>query len=497
MLAISRNNQVIFSKAWGIADLEHNIPLTTTSPSEAGSVSKQFTAASILLLEQQGKLSLSDDIRQYFPELPDYGSVITLEHMMHHTSGLKDWGSLFELTGWPRQTKNYSNEDAAYIISLQQSLNNKPGDEYLYSNSNYILFALLVEKISGMSLEAFTTKYIFEPAGMQHTQWRSNFKKIVPNRAFAYSKENNQYYTNLPNEYVYGPGGLLTTAEDLLAWNRFYLGGKLSTPSLLPNQLKLVPLNSGRKNDYAAALRVDSINGWPVIEHTGSTASYRCYLQHLVDQNISIAFLSNTSEFDEDTFHISQAIINVLVPNNSKVQPKNAPGSFSLSPDKQAAYAGWYKNERDGAALKLYFTDGKLRSKTSELIPLSGKSFASSNGNRFEFTGEKKLKIITLSGDVIPFVAVDSSITTKANQQEFMGTYYSDEVMAYCEIAEKNGQLIFKQRPNTLLELTATYKDAFDSPEGPLYFERNKDGHLALFKISVSRARNVIFKKVK
>src|SRR5574339_334449 len=217
-LAIARNGSIIFSRAWGIADLEHNVPLTTESITEAGSVSKQFTSAAILLLEQQGKLSLDDDVRKYLPELPDYGYKITLRQMMQHKSGLKDWGAIVAMAGWPRSTKTYDNEDALYVISNQKTLNHKPGDEFLYSNSNYNLLAIIVQRVGGMSLADFTRKYIFEPAGMNHTQWRDNYKRVVPGRAIAYAKSGSNYLTNMPNEYVYGNGGLLTTAEDLLIW---------------------------------------------------------------------------------------------------------------------------------------------------------------------------------------------------------------------------------------------------------------------------------------
>ena len=150
-LAIGRHGKIIYSKAWGMADMEHNVPLTTESISEAGSVSKQFTAAAILLLEQQGKLSLDDHVRKHVPELPEYGYKITLRQMMQHKSGLKDWGAIAGIAGWPRTTKTYNNDDALYIISNQKTLNYKPGEEYLYSNSNYNLFAIIVQRVSGMT----------------------------------------------------------------------------------------------------------------------------------------------------------------------------------------------------------------------------------------------------------------------------------------------------------------------------------------------------------
>ena len=159
-LSISRNGKIVFSKASGMANLEYNIPMTMESVIEAGSVSKQFTAAAILLLEQQGKLSTQDDIRKFIPELPDYGDKITLDHMMRHTSGLRDWGSIASMSGWERSTKTYDNNDVLYIIARQKAVNFKPGERYLYSNSNYNLLAIVVERVSGLSLADYTKKYI-------------------------------------------------------------------------------------------------------------------------------------------------------------------------------------------------------------------------------------------------------------------------------------------------------------------------------------------------
>src|SRR5690606_6910087 len=193
-LAISRYGQIIFSKAYGMADLEHNVFMTTESPTEAGSVSKQFTAAAILLLEQQGKLSLDDDVRKYIPELPDYGTSITLRQIMHHSSGIKDWGSISAVAGWPRTTRVYSNEDVLYIVTRQKTLNHAPGEMYSYSNSNYNLLAIIVERVTGKSLAEFCRTSIFEPAGMKHTEWRSNHQKVLRNRVIAYERQRGVYY---------------------------------------------------------------------------------------------------------------------------------------------------------------------------------------------------------------------------------------------------------------------------------------------------------------
>lgn len=493
-LAISRNGQVIFSKAWGLADLEHNVPLTTTSPTEAGSVSKQFTAAAILLLEQQGKLSLDDDVRKYVPELPDFGKVITLRHAMQHTSGLKDWGSVMDIAGWPRGTRNYTNEYALYIMTLQPTLNNAPGDEYIYSNSNYNLQAIIVQRVSGLSLAAFTQRYIFEPAGMKHTEWRSNYRKVLPNRAIAYSKNGQQYITNMPNESAYGNGGLLTTAEDLLAWNHFYLGGKFGNPSLLSAQTATRPLNNGQPNRYAAGLVTDSINRWQAISHTGATAGYRAYLEYFPEAGLSIAWLSNTSAFDNDSLNLSNAVRKLFLRDRSTVVRRNL--AVPVAPEKLVAYAGWYRNPRTGAGMKLYVKEGKLSSlyPMANLTAISDKVFMLGN-NRLELNNTKKLLYITAGLDSLYYDRVDSAVINDESLKSYVGEYYSSEADATYHIELNAGKLLLKQKPTSVFILNPTYKDGFDSPLGSIYFTRDQKGSVMEFRISIPRARNVSFKK--
>lgn len=495
-LAISRNGQVIFSRAWGMADLEHNIPLSNASIIEAGSVSKQFTAAAILLLEQQGKLSVNDDVRKYVPELPDYGTPILLRQMMQHTSGLKDWGSVMDVAGWPRSTKTYSNDDALYVISRQKTLNHIPGAEYIYSNSNYNLFAVIVERVSGMSLAEFTRIHIFEPAGMKHTEWRNNFKKIVPNRAIAYEKNDDTYLTNMPNEYVYGNGGLLTTAEDLLLWNNYYLNGKFGNPSLLPKQLTTYPFNNGRMNPYGAGLVVNSVRGWKSISHTGATASYRASLEYFPELGLSIAWLSNSSEFDGGP-NLANDVRNLLVKNRIVADKKSDPTPFNISNEKLAGYSGWYKEIRNGGSLRLFSEDGKLaNSRGGTLIPVAENAFMLRD-NRIEITPGKptKLSVITAQ-DTTAFIAADSPNLDEKAMKEYVGDYWSEEAEAKFSVRIKDGKLMLYQAPKTEYLLTPTYKDGFLAPPGIVYFERDKKAGVNTLKISVSRARNIEFKKI-
>src|SRR5215207_325519 len=310
-LAISRNGQLLYSSAKGMANLEYGVPLSKESKIEAGSVSKQFTAACILLLEQQGKLSLTDNIRKYLPEVADFGKPITISHLLYHTSGIRDFLPITYLTGWPTRTKTYNNTDYLHIISNQKALNNKPGDEYIYSNSNYVLLAIIVERVAKRNLSEFSNKYLFVPAGMKNTEWRDDFRKLVPNRATAYFKSGSGYITEMPNESSYGHAGLITTAEDLILWNEYYLSGKLGSPSLLPKQLATGHLNNGKASGYAAGLNVTSGNNLQRIGHSGITAGYRANLEYFPQFGLSIAWISNNSQ--PEVFEISTAVRNLFI----------------------------------------------------------------------------------------------------------------------------------------------------------------------------------------
>ncbi len=438
-LSVSRKGQIIFSQAWGMADMERNVPLSTASIIEAGSVSsKQFTAAAILLLEQQGELSLDDDVRKYIPELPDYGTPITLHQMMHHLSGIRDWGSVAELTGWPRSRKFYSNDDALEIIARQKHLNNKPGDEFIYSNSNYNLFAIIVQRVSGLSLAAFTRKYIFEPAGMTHTQWRDDPNRIVPNRAIAYSKQDSSFIIDMPNEYVYGNGGLLTTTEDLLLWDDFYQGGKLGSPSLLPKQLHTELLNNGGVNPYGAGLFIRQVMGWNNISHSGATAGYRAYIETFPELNLSIAMLSNTSQFN--IAEMESRIRKIFVPDKTE-QVTDSKSNFNLPGAALNNFTGMYLNERDASTFRLSAKDDHLiLDDDLVLSPVSGNTFKTA-GFVMQINGNEGMYITSSPVDTIHFTKVKPVRPSAKELEEYTGTYFSTETNADITIQDKNGIL--------------------------------------------------------
>lgn len=495
--AISRNGQIIFSKAWGMADLEHNVPLTTKSLLEAGSVSKQFTAASILLLEQQGKLSLSDDVHKYIPELPDYGTPITLKQMMNHTSGLRDWGTVVSLTGWPRGTKTYSNEDALWVICQQKALNNIPGAEYIYSNTNYTLLTIIVKRVTGKELTEFTRPNIFDPAGMEQSVWRA-YRNVVKGRAMAYSKAGTQYMNEMPNEDVYGHGGLLTTAEELVKWVAFYSGGKFGTPSLFPKQTATGHFNNGVAYTYAAGLVITKINGRNAIIHNGATASYRANLEYYPELGLTFAILSNTSANDKDPTSAFSLARNIFVPEPvPNTFAKQAVPPYAVTEEKLRSYEGWYRNQRSGRGLKVAVTDGKLAFVGIVSLTPIGKDLFRAGNDRIEFL-PGGFRQTTADKDTIDYTAVEfANINKDGDAARYVGEYYSEEAEARFFIKAEGTTVMLVQKPGTKWILTPQYKDGFSSPYGPLYFVRDAQNKITGFKVSQDRARNVSFIKVK
>jgi CubicO group peptidase (beta-lactamase class C family) len=284
-------------KAYGMADLEHDVPNTPDTIFEAGSVAKQFTAMAVILLAGDGKLSLDDPARKYVPELPDYGAPLTIRHMLTHTSGLRDWGSVAGIAGAPRTTRAYTHAHVLDIVSRQKALNFPPGTNWSYSNTGFNLAAIIVSRVSGRSFAEFSKRRIFEPLGMTRTSWRDDHQRIVKGRATAYATvPGGGYQTLMPFENVHGNGGLLTTVGDLLKWNENFVAPKVATPALVAEMQRVARLTDGRELDYALGLYARTVAGVKNVFHSGSTAGYRAHLNRFPEAHTSVAVLCNASD---------------------------------------------------------------------------------------------------------------------------------------------------------------------------------------------------------
>jgi CubicO group peptidase (beta-lactamase class C family) len=368
-VGVSHAGNVVLSRAWGMADLEHDITNTPATIFEAGSVSKQFTAAAIVLLAQQGRLSLDDDVRKHVPELPDYGTPITIRHMMTHTSGLRDWGSVAAIAGWGRSSRTHTHDHVVDILSRQRGINFTPGSEYSYSNSGYNLMAVIVDRVSGMSFADFSRRHIFEPLGMKDTHWRDDYTRIVKGRSSAYSMRSGGWAIDRPIEQVHGNGGLLTTVADLMTWSQALAAGRIGGAEFVRTMHTRQVLNSGERITYAAGIVIDEYNGVPEVSHTGSTSGYRAFLARYPDQQLDVALLCNASNVNPGG--IGRQVAQVFLGDAARPAPQAARPAAQPQPSPRPAvpaytaaqlaeFAGEYYSPDTETAVRVNVEDGRL-----------------------------------------------------------------------------------------------------------------------------------------
>lgn len=494
-VAVAEKGKTLVSRAYGMADLEHDVPNTPATVFEAGSVAKQFTAAAALLLVQQGKLSLSDDVRKHVPELPVYSKTITIGHLIHHTSGLRDWGAIAAVSGWPRGTRIHTHAHVLDIASRQKALNHDPGAEFSYTNTGYNLLAVIVERVSGQSFAEFTRQNIFVPLGMTRTEWRDDFTRIVKGRAIAYVGEPGDLHSEMPFENVHGNGGLLTTSDDLLLWNENFTHGKVGGPALIEALQRRSVLNDGREIEYAGGLVVTTYQGIPEISHGGATAGYRAFLARYPEQQLSVAVLCNLGEIDAE--EVGHRVADLFLAG--KARPAAAPATIQVSPQSIASRAGLYRNLRTGDAIRLLVKDGALRSERgSSLSPLSETAYQIDNGLRMEFGPDSRsARVLAPDGDEIAYERVAEWAPAQGQLAEYVGEYESEEAEATYRVVMEEGKLLLRTRHGISLGLAPTYADAFTASNGfVVRFMRDPAGAVSELSLGLGRVRDLRFARM-
>ncbi|MGB5401899.1 MAG: serine hydrolase domain-containing protein [Thermoanaerobaculia bacterium] len=366
--AVIQDGRIVYENAFGMADLERGVALTPRSVFEIGSISKQFTAMCILLLEQDAKLSLDDEVRTYVRELPDYGRPITIRHLLHHTSGIRDIETLFPLAGWPF-TNYYPPVRQRELITRQKELNFAPGSQFLYSNSGYLLLADIVERVSGQTLREFAEERIFQPLGMRHTVFWDTPGQIIKDRAIPYSPDpDGGYQMALWYLPFAGPSGLYTTVQDLALWDANFYDNKLGGgKGLIEKMLTPGLLEDGESADYAAGLFVSDYGDETAFEHGGAWMGYRAQMSRFPERRLTIITLSNASSTG-----VPMSSIVALFPraeqaaSESESSPFEPPSTIELPPEVLAGYEGDYWSDADLLFRTIEVRDGLLQYIRSE-----------------------------------------------------------------------------------------------------------------------------------
>jgi CubicO group peptidase (beta-lactamase class C family) len=506
-VAASDDGKLVLSRSYGMASLDHAIPIDSESIFHVASVSKQFTAASIVLLSAEGKLSLDDDVRDYIDELPDFGSKITIRHLIHHTSGLRDQWALLSMTGWRYSQDLISTRDVMSIIKRQKSLNFEPGSEHLYSNTGYTLLALIVEKVSGLTFRGFTSERLFKPLGMDNTFFRDNFREIVKQQAYGYIEnpdEENTYLTSVTNFDTVGATSLMTTATDLLKWAQNFESSAVGDQAFVEQMAVRGKLNSGELIDYAFGQTHGKYRGQDTMSHGGGDAGFRSYLLRFPNLMFDIAVVCNTTvNTGRLAFLLADALIDDKLSPAEEIETQKTPASTDQEIVSLEGRAGTFWNEKTQSAIGFTVTGEKLyldfQNVPYEMAPISADRFRMLvNGMVVEF-GQNSESLTAYVGqkNETTFMRAAAFKPSQQNLQKFTGSYRSDELAVLYHLSiNEDGNLILEFLKSGPIVLKPHIEDIFIQENGTLRFDRDENQGVKGFSITSGRIRNLAFSKI-
>jgi CubicO group peptidase (beta-lactamase class C family) len=503
-LAVSQDGRTTLTRAYGMANLEYDIPNTGETIFEPGSVSKQFTAAATIMMSLDGLIDLDDDIREYFPELPDYGEPITIRNLLHHTSGLRDWGSIAGIEGWQRTTRIHSHKHVLDIASRQRALNYPPGEYYSYTNTGYNLQAMLVERVTGQTLDEYSQERIFGPLGMTKTQWRDDFTEVVDDRSVGYVRRDGEWHMLMPFENVHGNGGLLTTVGDLLKFTRNLDTGEVGGPLFIEEMHRQGVLDDGREIEYAAGLFIQEYKGLRQVAHSGGTAAYRGYLTRYPDQGLAVSVMCNAG--NANAGGLAHEVVDLYLADAIADSEEAVEGAgVEVAAGTLASYEGAYRHPLQNQLLSFTVVDGTLRAgppggQGAPLTAVSETRFEHPAGISVTFepgpNGDPIPVLETPTGSPARLQPVDVQEPTAADLASYAGVYHSDEAEVTYTVAVEDGQLRLVDRYGDGRPLRPAYRDAFVGPGGMVLFRRNESGRVTGLSISQGRVWDLRFQRV-
>ena len=505
---IIHNGEFIYKRGYGMANLEHNVPNTPETVFRIGSTSKQFTAACIAILFLQGKLSLDDDIRKYIPELPVYEKPVTVRHLVHHTSGIRDYLGLAYLSG-KSGDDFYTTEETVAMIARQNGLNFVPGDEHLYSNSGYFLLGVIVSRVSGKSLNAFAQEQIFKPLGMKNTHYHDDYTKIVKKRADGHAKTEDWFkILNTTLNHV-GDGGVFTTVEDLYLWDQAFYNFKLGKELMdLIHQTGV--LNDGKKLRYAFGLNVGQYKGLKMVAHGGAFVGFRADMIRFPEEKFTVICLANLASINPSKLCRQIADIYLAEKFTEEKAPEKEAESttpVNLTQDELKNKVGKYTDEKEEFVADISLKEDKLIVEAMgisfPLIPISQSKFLSKDApvdimiEFFPADGGAIGAKLTVEGNQETQLNKIPSIAPLTSEQlkVYAGSYYNNELPVTYILVVEEGKLIFKHRNAPEEPLKLIDKDKFLSGYGKVEFIRGKRKKITGFYLDAGRVRIQFTKK--
>lgn len=510
-IAVVENGKVVFSKGYGMANLEYGIPIEKNSVFHIASISKQVTAFAILLLEEEGKLSLDDDVRKYLPEVPDFGSPITLRHLATHTSGLRDQWNLLVMAGW-HMDDLITTEQVMKLVAKQKELNFQPGEEFLYCNTGFTLLAEVVKKVSGKSFAEFTQERIFTPLNMESTLFYDDHEKLVKNRAYSYYQEGNGFKKSNLNYAIPGATSLFTTPEDLSKWVLNFDNPVVGTAESMKKMVVKGVLNNGDSTNYGLGLTIDAFNGLYTLSHGGADAGYRSFLSFFPNEKFAVIIFGNESSFPSRRIadQITDLYLSKKYLTEEEIKPKKQLAQVTVPKNILESYVGIY-DVRAGIQIAITIEGGKLY---GELTGQEKFQLIAETNSKFQIFGStSKLSFHAKQNDasnashLIKFYQNGSILEMHKHVDfepefvdidKYIGSFYSDELSTEYILVNQSDILVMTHPRVSNIPLIPLRPDVFGSrfwSFSSIDFVRNDEGEITGFYASNGRVRNLWFEK--
>jgi CubicO group peptidase (beta-lactamase class C family) len=499
-VGISRDGVLDYARGYGMSNLEYDVKITPQSIFHIASISKQFTAFSIGLLAQEGKLSLDDDIRKYLPEMPDHGKTIKITHLIHHTNGLREQGQLLNLAGW-RGDDLYTEADILWALTRQRGVNFEPGTEVVYGNAAYTLLAVIVRRVSGKSLRAFADERIFKPLGMADTHFHDDHTEVVPRRASAYSpREGGGWRISVPNIDHYGSTSLFTTVGDLLKWEQNLIDARVGGQALIASLQTSGRLNDGTATGYGGGLRLAEHRGLRMVSHDGMDGGYRTDALLFPDQRLAIVALCNGATIVPTD--LTRKVAEVYL--GERMKNVMLPTAVTLPEAELSALVGAYWSPLTDEVVQLEVKNGALRQVgvPTAFVPIGNGAFRPGESThvwRFSAPASgapRELSIKDFWPTTREFTRVSAPMPADSALASFAGQYRSDEVDATYTVRVADGKLAMRWPRRDEVVLEAVGGDRFVGSLGTVTFTRAASGGIDGLTISNRRLRRLRAKRL-
>ena len=498
-VVVVKDGAVVYQHGYGCADLEHRIRITPQTLFDVASVAKQFTGLSVAMLVEQGKLSLDDDIHKHLPDVPDFGKPITINHLVHHMSGLRDWPETLALSDVDMEAP-ITLDTILEMVRRQRELDFAPGEEEQYSNTGYNLLAATVAKVTGQSFRTWTDRNLFQPLGMKHTLVCDDPAEVIVNRALSYAPDGPNRFHQVVNQLAaQRSSSLFISAEDMGRWLLNFQTARVGGRTAIELMQQPGKLNSGKKIDYAFGVALGRHQGMATISHSGSWAGYRSYTIWVPGKRFAAAILANTSNMDPSGLALKITDLYLgIPPAPSTPASARPPAAVKANPAAWKPFLGTY---RLGPGWLLTITregDQLMTQATHEdkfpMTPVSDTNFfVEAYGTPVAFVRESSGAVTNLlyRGINAPKLTVPES--TPARLASYVGDYWSEELRVVTRLEIHDGSLAVCLRSGRWIHLLPTGADSFDTEAGgiALQFTRNAAAEVTEVKVSGGRVRNL------